>query len=166
MRNCATAAAALLLALSPCHAEFNATHWSTLAYVRHMLDDSACLWASSASSEPPPCSFRASMTGIAHHHHARQATTGIFDADPKPSLKQDCEYCSHGAHMIPWLMRRYKVHSLAEVGVCTGMSVVNVVQRVTSRVGLRHQARKSGGGSAGGLANDEALIKYLSLIHI
>jgi hypothetical protein len=37
-----------------------------------------------------------------------------------------CEYCSRGAHMLPLLIQHYRVKSLAEIGVCTGMSVVHV----------------------------------------
>ena len=40
-----------------------------------------------------------------------------------------CNFCSHGAYMLPYLVRRYGVKSLAEVGVCTGMSVVNVLEQ-------------------------------------
>lgn len=38
-------------------------------------------------------------------------------------------------------MRRYKVRALVEVGVCTGMSVVNIVQREVTRAAKLH-ARK------------------------
>mgnify|MGYP000953324875 CR=1 FL=1 len=37
-----------------------------------------------------------------------------------------CEYCSRGAHMLPLLNRHFRVKSLVEMGVCTGMSVVHV----------------------------------------
>ena len=37
------------------------------------------------------------------------------------------EFGGRGAHMIPRLIREHSVQSLVEIGVCTGMSTVNVL---------------------------------------
>ena len=130
---------------------FNATRWQSLAYVRELLDDSACLWrtAPAAASSltmvggvaalgsttgeiASPCASKGVLARTGFTSPDRTGVTGLFDSSAKGE-PTSCEYCTHGAHMIPWLIKRYKVTSLAEVGVCTGMSVANVVQRLTGR---------------------------------
>jgi hypothetical protein len=44
--------------------------------------------------------------------------------------------CWHGAYSIPWLMKRYSLRSLVEIGVCTGMSTVHVILSASTGTGL------------------------------
>lgn len=52
----------------------------------------------------------------------------------------NCASCEHGAHILPWLMRRYDVRTAAEVGVCTGMTVAHVVNQFACETDhIRHR---------------------------
>lgn len=127
--------------------EFNGTRFRSLSYVQELLDDSQCL------ARRGSCSSK----GGAVSRSDRQTMTGIARvADASDPAAGACEFCSHGAHMLPLLIQRYHVRSLAEIGVCTGMTVVNVVAHSTAsedssgdsselvHVGAR--ARRRGGG--------------------
>ena len=107
------------LCLGVCESAFNATLWSSLHYVQKLLGDSMCVRV------PHACSPKAAISAS-----DQQTITGLVPGGNNEGGR--CEYCSHGANMVPWLIQRYSVRSLVEIGVCTGMSVVNVVASVTS----------------------------------
>ena len=44
--------------------------------------------------------------------------------------ESECEYCSHGAHMLPKLAKRYQSRRVAEIGVCTGLTSITMLDRV------------------------------------
>ena len=102
-------------------APFNSTRFHGLPHVQKLLEDSHCL------SRPSVCSSRSDMVVS---RADRQSITGVA-AGNTPEWATACEYCSHGAHMLPLLIRHYRVKSLVEIGVCTGMSVVHVVTKST-----------------------------------
>lgn len=81
-----------------------------LRYVARMLNDSACM-------REPVSVCTSAVRG------PRYVITGLSKE------RRSCaeEFCWHGAHMIPRLIREHSVQSLVEIGVCTGMSTVNVL---------------------------------------
>ncbi len=97
-------------------ADTNISTVLALPYVRKLLAHSACVreqaprCPSRLSPNAPPGFTLASRSGAA--------------GGPGEAI---CEYCSHGAYMVPRLIARYKATRIAEVGVCTGMTTVNVL---------------------------------------
>jgi hypothetical protein len=124
-------------------APFNSTRFHGLPHVQKLLEDSHCL------SRPSVCSSRSDMVVS---RADRQSITG-FAVGNAPEWATACTYCSHGAHMLPLLIQHYRVKSLAEIGVCTGMSVVHVVTKATGtssganvQVGDEVRMGRHGGG--------------------
>ena len=89
-----------------------------------LLEESSCLTAVAH-----PCSSKNLVVSRAD----AQAVTGLVSSAAK-STNVGCEFCAHGANIVPWLVNRYKIRSLVEVGVCTGMSVVHVVRKAVEAV--------------------------------
>ena len=86
--------------------------FTSLRYVSSMLNASHCM-------REPASVCTSAVRG------PRYVVTGLSKRT-EPSTCAE-EFCWHGAHMIPWLIRAYNVHKLVEIGVCTGMSTVNVL---------------------------------------
>lgn len=114
----------LLLMISAADAAFNATAWTALPYVQKLTSDSWCLRVSTTTGKA------ACSAAVSPGPGGAEVILGLPQSRQSPESSSVCPYCYHGANMIPWLIRRYGVRSLAEVGVCTGMSVVNVVHAV------------------------------------
>lgn len=69
-------------------------------------------------------------------------------------------HADHGANMIPYLVAKYAVRTLAELGVCTGMSTVNVIARYAYDGAYRWGAAQSTSASSpasSGLASGRRL---------
>lgn len=80
--------------------------WASLPYAQQLLGASGCVRASSGHG-----------AGLAPACQANAST----------SLACTDNECGHGAHMLPYLVRRYGARTIAEIGVCTGMSSVAVL---------------------------------------
>jgi hypothetical protein len=113
--------------LRPC-ARRHVRHCPPTLAVRKLIDESTCLYPAEGTSALHPCSPQATAAD-GQDARIRTRFTGL-PSHRGAGEHRGCELCYHGAHMIPWLMRRYRIHSLVEVGVCTGLSVANVVTRL------------------------------------
>jgi hypothetical protein len=145
----------LLFSAVPVLATFNWSYWQALSYVQTLLDESSCLRASS-NGPLAPCAPTGGAAGFHPHMYIKSSFTGLLGqhSQIRDRHSGECNLCHHGAHMIPFLIRRYGARHLAEVGVCTGMSVVNVVARVQA---AQHEAAVSGREAE---LNDEGLERY------
>ena len=101
---------ALLISLLPvCRGAFNDTRFYRLPYVQQLFDDASCL------SHAGVCSSRTTGPSGAD----RQTIAGLDARGRGAAPSLSCDFCSHGAHMLPLLIQRYHVRSLAEIGVCS-----------------------------------------------
>ena len=86
------------------------------SYARGLLADHAC------SRAPGACTVNSSdtntLSGALGYPSAADAS--------RPTV---CSTCSHGSHMVPYLVRRYDARSVIEVGVCTGATVVSTLRQ-------------------------------------
>ena len=89
----------------------------SLKYVERALNESWCM-----RSTPSVCT--SAVAG------PRYVVTGLrVSAEAAAAASCAENMCWHGAHMIPFLIRRHAVRTLVEIGVCTGMSSVNVIEQ-------------------------------------
>ena len=106
----------LLLHLPHALTGFNQTAFSRLPHAQKLLSETMCLFQSEGSI----CDRGAGPV------RPKTMLTGLQDAKKSATAGCDASMCYHGAYMIPYLIERYRAKSLAELGVCTGMSTGSV----------------------------------------
>ena len=131
---------------------FNMTIWRSLKHVEHLLERTKCVRDTNigcqAGRTPPsyssvsgldvtsrPPSVKKYKNAVAHARtRAKYQELTIRHMRANPDI---CRYqCYHGAYMIPWLIRHYRVRSVIELGVCSGMSTANVIEHFGPDEGL------------------------------
>ncbi len=122
----------LLLHLPHALTAFNQTAFSRLPHAQKLLSETMCLFQSEGSI----CDRGAGPA------RPKTMLTGLQDAKKSATAGCDASMCYHGAYMIPYLIERYRAKSLAELGVCTGMSTVSVMARYAAN-GVPHDAPAS-----------------------
>jgi predicted O-methyltransferase YrrM len=100
--------------------------WAAHPYAIDLLRSTACARRFGDSLLSPALGCQSSRTE--NTHGEAHALGPIVPA----SSNAICQ-CGHGAHMLPFLVRRYGARTLVEVGVCTGMSSFSVLDEALTR---------------------------------